>query len=72
MIKVTQMDKELLIKMGWNQDLVDAVLKMKKTIDESARYSADSVFHIQNTTATVATSIDTSHMVPIAENRTRI
>lgn len=72
MTKGIQMNKELLIKMGWSQDLIDSVLKMKKTLDESARYSSGSVVHIQSSIMTVASSIDTTHMVPIAENKIRL
>lgn len=66
------MDKELMIKMGWDQDLIESVLKMKKTLDESSRYSSDSVAYVQSTIMFDASSISTANLVPIAENEIRV
>ena len=66
------MDKELMIKLGWEQDLIESILKMKKTLDESTKYSSDSVVHIQSAIKFDASSINTANLFPIAENEIRV
>jgi len=66
------MDKELMIKMGWSQDLIESALELKKKLDESMGCSPDAVVAVQNRMTLMASSIDTRHLVPIAENKIRV